>query len=117
MNSMPIDLATVNWVYVGVLAIFVFVASFIGNLLSLHHRGVAAVLTAVLFAAMFVAWSYYPHAYLPLPTAFDGRTTPVTTAAVHPAPMAAPAAPPAPAAPVKPANPVTTIAPQDVPKQ
>ena len=33
MNSIPIDWANVNWVYVAVLAIFVFVATLIGNLL------------------------------------------------------------------------------------
>jgi hypothetical protein len=109
MNSMPIDLAAVNWVYVGVLAVFVFLASLIGNLLSLNHRGTAALLSAILFAAAFVAWSYYPHEYLPLPTAFSGQRTPVTTAVASPAPAAA--APAAPAAPVKPANPVTTISP------
>jgi hypothetical protein len=64
---MPIDLATVNWVYVGVLAVFVFLSTLVGNLLSFRHRGVAAVLSAVIFAALFVAWSYYPHG-LPLPT-------------------------------------------------
>jgi hypothetical protein len=64
---MPIDLATVNWVYVGVLAVFAFLASIVGNLLSFNHRGFAAILTAIAFAALFVAWSYYPHG-LPLPT-------------------------------------------------
>ncbi len=64
---MPIDLATVNWVYVGVLAVFAFLASIVGNLLSLNHRGIAAILTALVFAALFVGWTYYPHG-LPLPT-------------------------------------------------
>jgi hypothetical protein len=66
-NPMPIDLATVDWVYVCVLAVFVFLASIVGNLLSFHHRGFAAVLTAVAFVALFVGWTYYPHG-LPLPT-------------------------------------------------
>ena len=64
---MPIDLATVEWVYVGVLAVFAFLASIVGNLLSFNHRGFAAVVTAVVFAALFVGWTYYPHG-LPLPT-------------------------------------------------
>jgi hypothetical protein len=106
MNSMPIDLLAVNWVYVGVLTVFVFLASLIGNLLSLNHRGTGALLSALLFAAAFVFWSYYPHENLPLPTAFSGQTTPVTAVAERPAP-----APVVPAAPVKPANPVTTISP------
>jgi hypothetical protein len=64
---MPIDLATVNWVYVGVLAVFAFLASIVGNLLSFNHRGFAALLAAIVFAALFVGWTYYPHG-LPLPT-------------------------------------------------
>lgn len=64
--TIPIDLAAVNWIYVGVLAVFVFLATIIGNLLSLNNRGLAAILAAVIFAALFVAWTYYPHG-LPLP--------------------------------------------------
>ena len=64
---MPIDLASVNWVYVGELAIFVLIATFLGNLLSFNQRGLAAVLSALIFAGIFLAWTYYPHG-LPLPT-------------------------------------------------
>ncbi|MGC1465936.1 MAG: hypothetical protein WA792_09400 [Pseudolabrys sp.] len=64
---MPIDLSAVNWVYVGVLSVFAFVATVIGNILSLNHRGIAAILAAIVFAALFVGWTYYPH-HLPLPT-------------------------------------------------
>ena len=64
---MPINLSSVNWVYVAVLAVFVFLASGIGNLLSFNRRGLAAFLAALVFAALFVAWTYYPHG-LPLPT-------------------------------------------------
>jgi Gpi18-like mannosyltransferase len=66
MPNLPIDLAAVNWVYVGVLAVFVFLSAFIGNLLSLNHRGLASVLAAIVFAVIFVAWTYFPHG-LPLP--------------------------------------------------
>jgi hypothetical protein len=62
-----IDWAAVDWTYVIVLAALVLVAAFVGNLLSFRRRGLAALLTAVVFAALFVAWSYYPHG-LPLPT-------------------------------------------------
>ena len=68
MNSMPIDLATVDWLYVVVLALFVFLATLIGGLLSFGHRFLGALLSAILFAAAFVFWTYYPH-HLPLPTA------------------------------------------------
>jgi hypothetical protein len=97
---MPIDLAAVHWLYVAVLAIFVFIASFVGNVLSFHHRGMAAVLSALAFAALFVAWTYYPHG-LPLPTALT--VAPATTAAPAPA---------APVAPPKPRNPVTDVTPR-----
>ena len=64
---MPIDLASVNWIYVGVLAVFAFFATIVGNLLSFNSRAMAAVLAAVVFAVIFIAWTYYPHG-LPLPT-------------------------------------------------
>jgi hypothetical protein len=99
----PIDLAAVNWVYVGLLAIFVFVASLVGHVLTLGHRGYGALLSAILFAAIFVAWSYYPHG-LPLPTRLEA------TRVAAPAPPAA-SPPAATTAPARPANPVTTISP------
>jgi len=99
LNSIPIDWANVNWVYVAVLAVFVFLSTVIGNLLSFNHRGTAAVLSALLFALFFVFWSYYPH-NLPLPTRLEAAV------------VASPTAPnAAPAQPVKPANPITDITP------
>jgi hypothetical protein len=99
---MPIDLASVNWLYVVVLAIFVFVATGIGNLLSFNHRGLAAALSALAFATIFIFWTYYPHG-LPLPTTVTVQKSPVSTGA--------PAAPAAPATPARPRNPVTDITP------
>lgn len=101
---MPIDLATVDWFYVAVLAVLAFVATLVANLLSFNHRGVAAVLSAIFFAALFVGWTYYPHG-LPLPTSIAGHKPAATTAAPPPS------APPAPAAPQRPRNPVTDITP------
>ena len=100
LNSIPIDWANVNWVYVALLGVFAFIATLIGNVLSFGRRGLGALLSAVLFAAAFVFWSYYPHG-LPLPTRLEAEK-PVA---------AAPAASAAPAAPVKPANPITDITP------
>lgn len=99
---MPIDLAAVNWVYVGLLAIFVFLTSLVGHLLTLGHRGYGALLTAILFTAVFVTWSYYPHG-LPLPTRLEAIRV-ATPASAVPSPAAG-------TAPVRPANPVTTISP------
>src|SRR5689334_6303600 len=103
MRIMPIDLAQVDWLYVAVLAIFVFLATFVGNVLSFGHRWTAAVASALLFVILFVFWTYYPHR-VPLP-----RTITLPNSAVTPAPV--PAAPAAPAAPQKPRNPVTDITP------
>jgi hypothetical protein len=65
--AMPIDVRQVDWLYVAILALFALVTNLLANLLSFRRRGVAAVLAAVLFAAAFVFWTYYPHG-LPLPT-------------------------------------------------
>jgi hypothetical protein len=96
---MPIDLGQVDWLYVAVLAAFVFIANFVANLLSFNRRGLAALLAVVVFAAIFVFWTYYPHG-LPLPTSITGQKSTVTTAA--PAP---------PTTPQRPSNPVTDVTP------
>lgn len=104
MTAMPIDLATVDWLYVVVLALFVFVATLIANVLSFGRHMLGAVLAAVLFTAAFVFWTYYPH-HLPLPTALTPPKAAMTTAP----------APAAPAAPTRPRNPVTDITPPAAP--
>jgi hypothetical protein len=64
---MPIDWSAVNWLYVAIMAAFVFVAAFIGNIVSFGSRISGALLTAFLFAAMYVMWNYYPHPQIQLP--------------------------------------------------
>jgi uncharacterized membrane protein YfcA len=100
--SVPIDWANVDWLYVVLLAVFVLIASFVGNMLSFYHRGFAALLSAVLFAIIFVFWTYYPFHVPFLPKTLATGNAAVTTA---------PAPPPAPPAPVKPSNPITDITP------
>jgi hypothetical protein len=100
LNDLPIDWANVNWPYVIVSMLLVFLCTLIGTSLSFRRTFLGALLTALLFGAAFVYWTYYPHG-LPLPTLVR---------------QAAPAqpAPPSPATavtPVKPDNPVTTISP------
>jgi hypothetical protein len=108
---MQIDWQNVNWAYVVVLAVFVFVSTLIGSLVAFRRHVLASILSAVVFSAIFVFWSYYPH-HLPLPTSLN---SPGPTLTFTPAPAgkssAAPNAAPAPPAPVKPANPVTDAAP------
>ena len=62
---MPIDLSTVNWLYVSILAGFVFVATLLGGMISFRNKFAAAIIAAVLFAAAFVFWTYYPRDNLP----------------------------------------------------
>ena len=95
---MPIDLEQVDWLYVGVLAVFAFVANFLANLLSFNRRGLAAVLAAAVFAAIFIFWTYYPHGAPFLPISIAGQKS-ATSAVV---PLVA-------TAPPKPSNRVTDI--------
>jgi hypothetical protein len=62
---MPIDLSAVNWTYVSILAGFAFVATLLGSIISFRNKFAAAVIAAVLFAAAFVFWTYYPRESLP----------------------------------------------------
>jgi len=104
--NVPIDWASVSWLYVAVLAVLVFVSTLIGTLLSFRRLFLGAVLSAVLFAAGFVFWTYYPHG-LPLPTSIAAQKGPgAPSTAAAPPPQAAPTAP------VRPANPVTTLPPE-----
>ena len=103
---MPIDLSQVDWLYVALLAIFVFVTAYVGGFLAFGRRWTAALASTVLFVALFVFWTYYPHR-VPGPRAINLPGTTTTTA------VPAPAAPAAPTAPQKPRNPVTDITPRN----
>jgi hypothetical protein len=114
MGSMPIDLAQVDWLYVILLAVFVAISTFLGGLLSFSRRGTAAMLSAVLFAVIFIFWTYYPHRVPFLPRTISTAQDAAAKQAPAPAP-AAPAAPQRPANPVRditpPKNPVTDVTP------
>jgi len=103
---MPIDLAAVNWAYVAILSLFAFVAALLGSLISFRNRFGGAVVAAILFAAAFVAWTYYPHPQLPGPISV-GTVAPV--ASTSPAPAAAPPANPVSTMSQAPSNPVSTM--------
>jgi hypothetical protein len=90
ISDLPIDWASVNWLYVAVLSSLVFLSTLISTL---AFR--SAVISALLFAAGFVFWTYYPHG-LPLPTSVTAQKAPAT-----------PAAAAARSVPVTPAGPVT----------
>jgi len=114
---MPIDLTAVNWAYVAILSLFVFVAAVLGSLISFRNRLMGAIIAGVLFAVAFVFWTYYPHPNIPGPISVDSSAPVSATgpASTSPPPASAPANPvstvsPPPAAPA-PANPVTTMSP------
>ncbi|HET7165149.1 MAG TPA: hypothetical protein VFI94_08395 [Pseudolabrys sp.] len=102
---MPIDLGQVDWLYVALLAVFVFVTTYVGGFLAFGRRWMAALASTVLFVALFVFWTYYPHR-VPGPRAINLPGSTITVVPV-------PAAPAAPAAPQKPRNPVTDITPRN----
>ena len=58
---MAIDWSTVNWCYVALLSGLTFIAALVANYVTFGRRVAAAVVAAVLFAALFVFVTYYPH--------------------------------------------------------
>jgi hypothetical protein len=58
---MPIDLSTVNWVFVGLMTLLAFVAALLGSLIAFRNKFLGAIIAAILFAVGFIAWNYYPH--------------------------------------------------------
>jgi hypothetical protein len=64
---MSVDWASVNWGYVALLSGFAFIAALVVNFITFGHRLAGAILTALLFAAIFVFATYYPHG-IALPT-------------------------------------------------
>jgi hypothetical protein len=72
---MPIDLSTVNWLFVVLMAVFAFVAALLGSLIAFRNRFAGAIIAGVLFAVIFVFWNHYPHPTLPLPV-ISTYTTP-----------------------------------------
>ena len=64
---MSIDWSLVNWSYVALLSGFAFVEALIANYITFGNRFAAAILSTLLFAAVFVFATYYPHG-IALPT-------------------------------------------------
>ena len=69
---MPIDWAAVNWLNVGLLSAFAFLAGLIGNALAFRSRLAAGILSAVLFAAIYIFWTYYLQGTAPVPPVKSG---------------------------------------------
>ena len=51
---MPIDLSTVNWLFVVLMAVFAFVAALLGSLIAFRNRFAGAIIAGILFAVIFV---------------------------------------------------------------
>ena len=56
-----INWSAIDWVSLIALSIFVLIVARIGERLSFGNRGVGALITALLFAIGFAAWSYSLH--------------------------------------------------------
>jgi len=56
-----INWSAIDWVSLIALSLFVLIIARIGEQLSFHNRGVGALITALLFALGFAAWSYSVH--------------------------------------------------------
>lgn len=61
---MPINWADLPLQAIGLLAGLTFVSSLIGHSLT-RNAFVGAILTVIIFVAIYIAWDYYPHDYLP----------------------------------------------------
>ena len=56
-----INWSAIDWVSLIALSLFVLIIARIGEQLSFRNRGVGALITALLFALGFAAWSYSVH--------------------------------------------------------
>lgn len=59
----PLDLSTVNWVFVGLMSALAFITAILGSLIAFRNRFAGAIIAAILFGIGFVAWNYYPHSF------------------------------------------------------
>lgn len=91
-----INLAAVDWVFVGLMTALAFLTALLGSYIAFRSRFWGAILAAVLFAIGFVGWNYYPHQFgLPvLKATGDDRAAAASTAALA-APAFAAQTPPA----------------------
>lgn len=98
---MNINLATVDWVFVGLMTALAFITALLGSYIAFRSRFWGAIIAAILFAIGFVAWNNYPHAFgLPVlkhdGTVVDTAATATTAGTAHSAaaaPSDAPASP------------------------
>jgi hypothetical protein len=59
MPELPFDLASVNWMEVGIYSAIAFLAALVSNAVAMGNRLMGAILTALFFAVFYVAWFYW----------------------------------------------------------
>jgi hypothetical protein len=62
--QLGINFGDLPWQAIGLLAGLTFVCSLVGHSLT-RNAFVGAIIATVLFVAIYVAWNFYPHSYLP----------------------------------------------------
>jgi hypothetical protein len=62
---MPFNVADLPWQAIGLLAGLTFLSSLIGHSLAPGKAFWGAIITTILFVAIYIAWDFYPHGYLP----------------------------------------------------
>jgi hypothetical protein len=61
---MPINWADIPWPVIGLLAALTFVTSLVGHSLT-RNAFVGAIITVILFVAIYIFWDFYPHGLAP----------------------------------------------------
>jgi hypothetical protein len=62
--QLGIDFGGLPWQAIGLLTALAFLSSLIGHSLT-RNAFVGAIIAAIIFAAIYIAWDFYPHGYLP----------------------------------------------------
>jgi hypothetical protein len=60
---MPFNVADLPWQAIGLLTGLAFLSSLIGHSLT-RNAFVGAIIAAIIFAAVYIGWDYYPHGLL-----------------------------------------------------
>lgn len=107
-EDMNINLAGVDWMFLGLMMGLAFVAALLGSLIAFRNRFVGAILAGILFGVGFVFWNHYPHNFgLPI-LKTTGPDSTMTSPMVPPSPAATAPSPMSPT-PMAPQSPVTTV--------
>jgi len=69
MPDLPFDLASVEWMTVGILSAIAFLGALVGNAIAFGNKLMGAILTAVFFAVFYVVWMYWLQAMVMPPAA------------------------------------------------